>query len=58
MDKLIENVKSIQNRCEIIHILYEVPGKLHLVPTVIEDMYDVVHKLIEDYCIEKDNTPI
>ncbi len=58
MDKLIENVKSIKNRCEIIQILHqrylEGGSDFSLIYTVLEDMYDVCHQLIDDYCIEKD----
>jgi len=54
MEKLIDNVKSVKNRCEIIEVLWDTPGKLHLIVTVLEDMYDVVHALIDEFCIEKD----
>ena len=53
MDKLTERIKSIKNRCEIIEVLYE-QKRVELIPTTLEDMYDVVHMLIDDYCIEKE----
>ena len=55
MDRLIENVRSIKNRCEIIEIIHQKPNALSLIHTVLEDMYDVVHTLIDEFCIEKDD---
>lgn len=59
MNKLIENVKSVKNRCEIIQILHQryLEGgcDFSLIHTVLEDMYDVVHTLIDEYCIEKED---
>ena len=54
MDRLIENIRSVKNRCEIIEILHTNPNALSLIHTVLEDMYDVVHTLIDEYCVEKD----
>ena len=53
MDKLIENVKSIKNRCEIVLMLQD---RRDLIVTVLEDMYDVIHTLIDEFCIEKDES--
>ena len=54
MDRLLDNTKSIKNRCEVIEILAKL-NRLDLIHTILEDMYDVSHILISDYCIDKDD---
>jgi hypothetical protein len=49
MNELIESIQSIRNRCDVIQLLYDTPGYLHLIPTVLEDLLADCTGLIE-YC--------
>ena len=48
-----ELVRAIANRCEIYLILQSVENTEHLIPTVLEDLFDDAQMVIDEYCIER-----
>lgn len=57
MVELVEVVKSIRNRCDVIQLLWDTPGYLHLIPTVLEDLYEDAQDAVNEFCVEDDDKP-
>jgi len=53
MEDLIELVKSIKVRCEVIQLLYRTPDYLMCIPTVMEDLYEDAQTAVTEFCIDK-----
>ncbi len=60
MDDLKERdelIKQIRNRCEAYLLLRSLPNALeidHLMPTLIEDIFEDCQELIDSHCVVKD----
>ena len=53
-DRLIDLVKSIRNRCDVVLTLVEHYGTESLIPTVLEDLYFGTQTMAELYCVKDD----
>ena len=51
-DRLIDLVKSIRNRCDVVLTLVEHYGTESLIPTVLEDLYFGTQTMAELYCVK------
>ena len=59
-EELRELVKSIRNRCDITTILLELGDNnigsdypLHLLPTILEDLYEDAQTIVTEYCVKE-----
>jgi len=56
MDKpeVTELIKQIRNRCDIYAIISVYPIADHLLPTLLEDIYEDCQAIIHGFCVEND----
>ena len=50
-EQITETTKTICKRCELVLLCIE-NGRLDLLPTIFEDNYWSMQKLIDDFCIK------
>lgn len=48
---LIELIKSIRNRCDIVLAIQGFDDLQHCIPTALEDLYEDAQEIMDEYCI-------
>ena len=51
-DELTEELKSMRNRCDAILWLLENPNAFYTINTLLEDLFEKLQMVVEDYCID------
>jgi len=48
---LVELVKSIRNRCDVVLAIQGFDDLQHSIPTILEDLYGDAQAIMDEYCI-------